>query len=283
MAQIASENLVVLRDDRHLWPPYNVAPVVRRRDARRPAAASRRVLDGVAPAITDRAAQRMNAAVEGGKQDPADVAAAFLRSIDALSGAAIRFDRVRVRYPGADRDAVDDVSFEVAPGEFWSSCSGRRAAESLRSCGRSNRLVPTDAPATSPSTAADVADVDPVELRRHIGYAIQAVGLFAHMTVAQNVASFRRCSAGRSATSRRASTSCWRSSVSTPPLSRPPPARALRRRGAARRRRARNRRRGRARCSWTNPLARSTRSSAARCNARLGANRPRRWTRRRFS
>jgi osmoprotectant transport system substrate-binding protein len=77
---IASENLVVLRDDRHLWPPYNVAPVVRRATL---VAQPRieRVLDGVAPAITDRAAQRMNAAVEGG-QDPADVAAAFLRSLE---------------------------------------------------------------------------------------------------------------------------------------------------------------------------------------------------------
>lgn len=77
---IASENLFVLRDDRHLWPPYNVAPVVRRATL---VAQPRieRVLDGVAPAITDRSAQRMNAAVEGG-QDPADVATAFLRSLE---------------------------------------------------------------------------------------------------------------------------------------------------------------------------------------------------------
>lgn len=34
----------------------------------------------------------------------------------------------------------------------------------------------------------DVNDFDPVELRRGIGYVIQAVGLFANMTVAQNVA-----------------------------------------------------------------------------------------------
>ena len=34
---------------------------------------------------------------------------------------------------------------------------------------------------------ADIALLDPIELRRSIGYAIQAVGLFSHMTVAQNV------------------------------------------------------------------------------------------------
>ncbi|HEY1656645.1 MAG TPA: glycine betaine ABC transporter substrate-binding protein [Candidatus Tumulicola sp.] len=77
---IASDDLVVLRDDRHLWPPYNVAPVARRQTL---IAQPRieRVLDDLAPAITDRAAQRMNAAVESGHQDPADVAAAFLKSV----------------------------------------------------------------------------------------------------------------------------------------------------------------------------------------------------------
>jgi len=34
----------------------------------------------------------------------------------------------------------------------------------------------------------DVTHVDPVVLRRHIGYVIQQVGLFPHMTIAQNVA-----------------------------------------------------------------------------------------------
>lgn len=77
---IATDALVVLRDDRHLWPPYNVAPVVRRQTlSARPSIA--RVLNAIAPAITDREAQRMNAAVESDRQDPADVAAAFLKSI----------------------------------------------------------------------------------------------------------------------------------------------------------------------------------------------------------
>ncbi len=78
---IATDSLVVLRDDRHFWSAYNVAPVVRAATlAARPAIS--RVLDRVSPKITDRAAQAMNAAVERSQQDPADVAAAFLRSID---------------------------------------------------------------------------------------------------------------------------------------------------------------------------------------------------------
>jgi len=74
---VATDRLVLLRDDRHLWSPYNVAPVVRRAtlDAR---PAIGRALDAVSPRITDAAAARMNAAVETGHRDPADVAAAFL-------------------------------------------------------------------------------------------------------------------------------------------------------------------------------------------------------------
>jgi osmoprotectant transport system substrate-binding protein len=77
---IATGDLVVLRDDRHLWPPYNVAPVVREQTlAAQPRLAP--ALDRIAPAITDAAAQRMNAAVESGHKDPADVASAFLASL----------------------------------------------------------------------------------------------------------------------------------------------------------------------------------------------------------
>ena len=80
--EIATDALVVLRDDRHFWSAYNVAPVVRRAAlAARPQIA--RVLNAVSPAITDTAAQTMNAAVEKSQQDPADVAAAFLRSLGA--------------------------------------------------------------------------------------------------------------------------------------------------------------------------------------------------------
>jgi osmoprotectant transport system substrate-binding protein len=78
---IAVERLTVLRDDRKLWPPYNVAPVVRKQTLQtQPHVA--RVLDRVSPSITDTVARQMNAAVESG-QDPADVAAAFLKRVPA--------------------------------------------------------------------------------------------------------------------------------------------------------------------------------------------------------
>lgn len=76
---IATDALIVLRDDRGLWPPYNVAPVVRAA-ALRARPRIRTVLNGIAPAITDGAAQRMNAEVESGRADPADVAHRLLMS-----------------------------------------------------------------------------------------------------------------------------------------------------------------------------------------------------------
>ena len=77
---IAVDELVVLRDDRHLWPPYNVAPVARNAVlVAQPRIA--RTLDGVSPAITNLAAQKMNAAVENEHRDPADVASAFLAGL----------------------------------------------------------------------------------------------------------------------------------------------------------------------------------------------------------
>lgn len=77
---IATDHLVLLDDNRHLWPPYNVAPVVRRPTlVREPRI--RAILNALSPAITSTAAQRMNAQVEGGSVEPRDVAAAFLKSL----------------------------------------------------------------------------------------------------------------------------------------------------------------------------------------------------------
>jgi osmoprotectant transport system substrate-binding protein len=77
---IAAKHLIVLEDDKHLWPPYNVAPLVRASVARaRPGIAV--ALNAISPHITTSQAQNMNAAVESDKAEPADVAAAFLKGI----------------------------------------------------------------------------------------------------------------------------------------------------------------------------------------------------------
>lgn len=103
-----------------------------------------------------------------------------------MSGAALRFSRVTVRYPGADHDAVSEVSLDVAPGEFVALVgpSGCGKSTLLRTV---NRLVPLQAGEIA-IDGTSIAALDPVALRRTIGYAIQAVGLFSHMTVAENIA-----------------------------------------------------------------------------------------------
>lgn len=77
-AQIAVNDLVVLRDDKHFWPAYNVAPVVRNAALRaRPEIAS--VLNKVAPLLTDSVVRQLNLEVNVQHQDPVDAAQAFLK------------------------------------------------------------------------------------------------------------------------------------------------------------------------------------------------------------
>lgn len=75
--QIDADHLVVFKDDKHLWPAYQVAPVVRKATLDRvPAIAS--VLNPLAPLLTDATMRRLNWQVDGSKRDPADVARGFL-------------------------------------------------------------------------------------------------------------------------------------------------------------------------------------------------------------
>ncbi|MBV8529866.1 MAG: ATP-binding cassette domain-containing protein [Candidatus Eremiobacteraeota bacterium] len=103
-----------------------------------------------------------------------------------MKPAAIRFEGATVRYPGTNRNAIENVTFEVSGGELvvLLGPSGCGKSTLLRTV---NRLVALDAGRVV-IDGNDVNALDAVELRRGIGYAIQAVGLFAHMTVAENVA-----------------------------------------------------------------------------------------------
>jgi osmoprotectant transport system substrate-binding protein len=75
--QIDVDHLYVFVDDRHFWPAYQVAPVVRQATlAKFPAIAS--ALDPLAPLLTDDVMRGLNAQVDGAKKDPVDVARAFL-------------------------------------------------------------------------------------------------------------------------------------------------------------------------------------------------------------
>jgi len=98
----------------------------------------------------------------------------------------IELNRVTKIYPGAAQPAVDSVSLTVPQGEIcvFIGPSG---------CGKTTlmRLINRLIPLTSGSISVDGKDImtlNPIELRRQIGYVIQQVGLFPHMTVRDNIA-----------------------------------------------------------------------------------------------
>jgi osmoprotectant transport system ATP-binding protein len=84
------------------------------------------------------------------------------------------------------RAALDEVSLQVKEGEFVALVgpSGSGKTTLLKSI---NRLVEPDA-GTIRIGGEDVCERPVHDLRRGIGYVIQAIGLFPHMTVAENVA-----------------------------------------------------------------------------------------------
>ncbi len=76
--EIAAYDLLVLEDDKRLFPPYQIAPVVRQQalDANPKMA---EVLNKLAPLLDDATMQRLNNEVSGKKREPADVAKEFLQ------------------------------------------------------------------------------------------------------------------------------------------------------------------------------------------------------------
>ncbi|WP_439358257.1 ATP-binding cassette domain-containing protein [Bradyrhizobium sp. DASA03007] len=81
--------------------------------------------------------------------------------------------------------AVDDVSLDIAEGEFVAVVGGSGSGKTtlLR---LANRLIEADG-GTITVEGEDVQNVDPVALRRRIGYVFQAGGLFPHLSVADNI------------------------------------------------------------------------------------------------
>ncbi|MEO3997439.1 ABC transporter ATP-binding protein [Mesorhizobium sp. CAU 1732] len=99
----------------------------------------------------------------------------------------ITMKNVTKRYGEGTAPAVDDLSMEIPEGVTVALVgpSGCGKTTTMRMI---NRLIePTEGQIVV--NGEDVRAVDPVIFRRHIGYVIQQVGLFPHMTIAQNVGS----------------------------------------------------------------------------------------------
>lgn len=99
---------------------------------------------------------------------------------------AVEFCDVTKHFPNASENAVNHVSFQVQEGELITILG-------TSGCGKTtlmkmvNRLYePTSG--TIKVFGEDIMKTDAVQLRRKIGYVIQQIGLFPHMTVEKNIA-----------------------------------------------------------------------------------------------
>jgi osmoprotectant transport system ATP-binding protein len=94
------------------------------------------------------------------------------------------------RYPGRERAAVQDLSFEVTPGEICvligpSGCGKTTALKMV------NRLISiTDGDITIDGRS--VRELELTQLRRGIGYVFQQIGLFPHLTIESNIGAVPR-------------------------------------------------------------------------------------------
>ena len=98
----------------------------------------------------------------------------------------IRLENLTKVFPGQEAPAVDDLSLEIPEGEIvvFVGPSGCGKTTTMKMI---NRIIePTSGRIFLQGD--DVTKVNGDKLRRRIGYVIQQIGLFPHMTIAENIA-----------------------------------------------------------------------------------------------
>jgi osmoprotectant transport system ATP-binding protein len=102
-----------------------------------------------------------------------------------MSAPAVEFRNVSKRLGAGARLVLDRVSFRVDSGEtlVLLGSSGAGKTTTLRMI---NRLVEPDEGEVDVE-GREIRSWDPIRLRRRTGYVIQDVGLFPHLSVAENV------------------------------------------------------------------------------------------------
>ena len=97
----------------------------------------------------------------------------------------IAFEHASKSFDGGRVKAVDDVSLDVAEGEFLAIVGGSGSGKTtlLR---LANRLIEADSGSIKVE-GENVRAAEPIGLRRRIGYVFQSGGLFPHMSIADNI------------------------------------------------------------------------------------------------
>lgn len=103
---------------------------------------------------------------------------------------AVEFKHVTKHFPGSSYNALDDISISINEGEFVTilGSSGCGKTTMIKTV---NRLYEPDSGEID-VFGKNVEDTDPDTLRQGIGYVIQQIGLFPHMTVEKNIATIPR-------------------------------------------------------------------------------------------
>lgn len=101
-----------------------------------------------------------------------------------MSKAAIQLNKVSKKY--GDSTVIDNISFTINQGEFVTILGSS-------GCGKTTTLKMINGliqPTSGTITVGDrrLSDWNLVSLRRHMGYVVQEIGLFPHMTIAENIA-----------------------------------------------------------------------------------------------
>ncbi len=97
----------------------------------------------------------------------------------------IELQDVTKSYGNSHTEAVKDISLYVAEGELL-ALLGESGCGKTTTLKMINRLIEPSSGKISVK-GKDITSLDPVTLRRQIGYVFQGIGLFPHMTIAENI------------------------------------------------------------------------------------------------
>ena len=107
-----------------------------------------------------------------------------LERLEKMTSEIIKFEHIAKKF--GKNEVISDLSFSIDKGEFvtvlGSSGSGKtttlKMINGLEKPTKGEIIV----------NQQNLKDCNLVDLRRHIGYVVQSIGLFPHMTIAQNIA-----------------------------------------------------------------------------------------------
>lgn len=100
--------------------------------------------------------------------------------------AAIEYQGITKKYPGNDYLSVDHVNAVIEEGEFVTILGSSGCGKTTLLKMTNSLIRPTEGKVLF--FGKDTAEEDPVQVRRKMGYVIQQIGLFPHMTIEDNIA-----------------------------------------------------------------------------------------------